>query len=865
VDDPTFLTNAITTAETTGGPAPSAAPIQFAPGAIISGRYRLVALLGKGGMGEVYRAEDLILDQPVALKFLPSGADHEARLSQLTNELRVARQVSHKNVCRFYDLGEVGGHRFLTMEYIDGESLASLLKRIGRLPHDKAVQIARQLCAAVAAAHDRGVIHRDLKPANVMIDGEGDVRVTDFGIATAKADAAEFVGTPQYMAPEQFSGGPASTRSDIYALGLTLFEIFTGRRAQESKTLDDLKRFHQTGTHTTPSSIVRDLDPAVERVILRCLERDPERRPASALVVAAALPGGDPLAAALAAGETPSADVLAAAAESDALGVVRGVALSAFAIAGLLVFAAASQRTSLIGRTPLDDPPEVLVNRAEELIASLGYMEPVGDTASGFMAFDDYEDWLRRQPLGPTRWDALASGNPSIVLFWYRSGPHEIAPLDDAAVSLTDPPSTETGMREVVLDPNGRLYRFRSVPPQFDDEDGPVSPAPWDALFLAAGLQRSAFADAVPQWSPPDFADSRSAWTGPHPSLPNVTVRVEAAAYRGKPVFFDVIGPWTEPERMEPDRDSTIDRILIGLLFSVFGILILVAAVLARHHIRTNRADRRGAWRVTAYLAAAGVLAWVARAHHSASADHEVALAFRAAADLALLGVIFWIVYVALEPYVRKLWPDALLGWSRLLAGHFRDPRVGRDVLIGVGFGVTISLLSVAKATLIPALGFPAPYPRYGFSEAALAGAGAAFWGALLESLGALGAALFTILGIVLLRLVLRQRWLALIVVGFVMSLTATYDMNPGLPWSLAFPLASGVLLTVVTVRFGVLALVVARFTWGILETMPMTLNVSHWSAAASNWTLALLIGLTLFGFYASRAGQPLFGEIGKD
>jgi len=264
-------------------------------------------------------------------------------------------------------------------------------------------------------------------------------------------------------------------------------------------------------------------------------------------------------------------------------------------------------------------------------------------------------------------------------------------------------------------------------------------------------------------------------------------------------------------------------------------------------------------------LSVSGFLVWLTGSHHVASTEAELQSFVRLGGILALITAAMWIVYLALEPYVRKLWPDALLGWSRLLAGHFRDPRVGRDVLIGVGFGVTISLLSVAKATVIPALGFPAPYPRYGFSEAALAGAGAAFWGALLESLGALGAALFTILGIVLLRLVLRQRWLALIVVGFVMSLTATYDMNPGLPWSLAFPLASGVLLTVVTVRFGVLALVVARFTWGILETMPMTLNVSHWSAAASNWTLALLIGLTLFGFYASRAGQPLFGEIGKD
>src|SRR4249919_2641287 len=262
----------------------------FTPGAIIAGRYRLVALLGRGGMGEVYRADDLTLDQPVALKFLPEGvAGSDARLAQFHNELRVARQVSHKNVCRLYDLGDADGRRFLTMEYVDGEDLASSLRRIGRFPQDKAIEIARQLCAGVAAAHDRGVLHRDLKPANVMIDGDGNVRITDFGIATAAGQQRDVAGTPQYMAPEQLDGRPASVRSDLYALGLILFEIFTGRRALDSTTIGDLKDFHQKGAITTPSSIVRDLDPAIERLIMRCLAKDPERRPPSALAIAASL------------------------------------------------------------------------------------------------------------------------------------------------------------------------------------------------------------------------------------------------------------------------------------------------------------------------------------------------------------------------------------------------------------------------------------------------------------------------------------------------------------------------------------------------------------------------------------------------
>ena len=147
--------------------------------------------------------------------------------------MRVTRQISHPNVCRVYDIGSANGRHFLTMEYIDGEDLASLLRRIGRLPADKALDIARQLCAGLAAAHERGVIHRDLKPSNVMLDGRGKVRIADFGLAVVahgQATPDDRAGTPVYMAPEQLAGAPLSVQSDIYALGLVLYEVFTGRQ-----------------------------------------------------------------------------------------------------------------------------------------------------------------------------------------------------------------------------------------------------------------------------------------------------------------------------------------------------------------------------------------------------------------------------------------------------------------------------------------------------------------------------------------------------------------------------------------------------------------------------------------------------------
>jgi hypothetical protein len=275
---------------------------RFAPGTLLAGRYRLVAALGRGGMGEVYRADDLTLGQPVALKFLPPHlADDPDRLARFRKEVAVARRISHPNVCRVYDLAEVDQQPFLTMEYVDGEDLACLLRRIGRVPEDKATAIARELCYGLAAVHEQGLLYRDLKPANIMLDGRGKVRLTDFGLAIAAEDLSVTQlrsGTPAYMAPEQLAGNSVTAHSDLFALGLVLYELFTGKKA--------FTGIDRATPPSTPSSHLGGLDPAVERVILRCLERDPKDRPASALAVAAALPGGDALAAALAAGETPS-------------------------------------------------------------------------------------------------------------------------------------------------------------------------------------------------------------------------------------------------------------------------------------------------------------------------------------------------------------------------------------------------------------------------------------------------------------------------------------------------------------------------------------------------------------------------------
>jgi hypothetical protein len=850
------------------GPPTPAGTSRFAPGSIIAGRYRLVAMLGRGGMGEVYRAEDLTLDQPVALKFLPEGvAASPDKLAQFHNELRTARQVSHKNVVRLYDLGDANGRRFLTMEYVDGEDLASLLRRIGRIPHDKAIELARQLCAGVAAAHERGVLHRDLKPANIMIDGDGNVRITDFGIATVGAagvEAGGVAGTPQYMAPEQLAGMPASVKTDVYALGLILFEIFTGKRAYDAKTLGDLKQLHDTGTVMTPSSVVRDLDPAVERVILRCLDKDPEKRPGSALAVAAGLPGGDPLAAALAAGETPSPEMLVAAGEQDALSVGKGVAAVAFIVVGAIALLALSPMLTIVGHTPVDKPPAVLVDRAQQIRTSLGYTDDFADSAYGFTPNLTYLNWLGTTDPSPTRWDALKAGNPSGILMWHRTSPRLlVSTRQESDVSYTDPPVIVSGMTSLIVDSTGRLIEFQAVPPQVSAEGAPAPPPNWKPLFDAAGLDMAGFTSITPTWSPRDFADTRAAWEGPMTGRPNMKVRIEAAAYRGRPTSMFLLGPWSRPTRMAPIPRTTSQTILNGAVTVLMVVLTIAALGIARHNVNAQRADRRGATRLAFFVLAGYTVMFPFGAHHVPDVQRELNLFLHNFGGALTDAGILWILYLALEPYVRRFWPDGILGWTRLLSGHVRDPRVGRDLLTACVITTAITFWQIAYALLPRYIGYAPPSmfgQNYVWSLSGVPATLNAMWNGTLNGMFA---SVFVVLGYVLLRLLLRRTVFAIAAaVALLAVVQAPQIVAASQPW-IALTFQAGIIaaITIIVVRYGLLVTVVCLALGNLLGGVSLTPSVSHWTATPSNLVIGLLMALVGFGFYASRAGQPLFGK----
>lgn len=259
-------------------------PVNFGP------RYQVEALLGEGGMGAVYRAYDRELDRTVALKLIRPELGGDANLSQrFRQELLLASKISHKNILRIHDLGEAGGTRFISMAYVEGEDLHQLLLREGRLPVNRAVSIAKQLCAALEAAHSEGVVHRDLKPQNILLDKNGQVYVSDFGLAKSlESDATQmtmsgqFLGTPRYMSPEQALASPVDHRSDLYSLGLILYEMVTGDIPFRADTTLQTMYLRVHEKPKDPRQLNPDLPAYLVQIILRCLETDPALRYQSA-------------------------------------------------------------------------------------------------------------------------------------------------------------------------------------------------------------------------------------------------------------------------------------------------------------------------------------------------------------------------------------------------------------------------------------------------------------------------------------------------------------------------------------------------------------------------------------------------------
>ena len=722
------------------------------------------------------------------------------------------------------------------MEYVDGEDLASLLRRIGRLPPDKALEIARQLCAGLAAAHDRGVLHRDLKPANVMLDGRGRARITDFGLAVAAGEAAsadDLAGTPAYMAPEQFAGKGASVRSDLYALGLVLYELFTGKRAVDAMTIAGYRKKHAEDAPTAPSSVVKDIDPAVERVILRCIEKDPQLRPASAAQVALALPGGDPLAAALAAGETPSPEMVAAAGVGEGLSPRVAWSIAGVGLALLVAVAFLAPGPRLLERMGFRKSPEVMSERAREVLGRLGYAAEPVDTAHGFAVSRHVLRWLAQNDPSPRRFDHPPSDS---LLFWYRGSPRPMAPVSfnvfsepALRVSREDPPMRVPGMALVFLNSGGRLAQLSVVPPQREDDAGPAPAPDWAPLFAEAGLDPSRYKPVEPRWQPSVYADARAAWEGPHPDRSEVPARIEAAAYRGRPVSFLILGPWDYPELQAPYSPTTAEIASAWGFYAVFLGVLVAAVFLARRNLRLERGDRAGALRLCVAVIIVSLVSWAIGSSHTAT-EEELMMFLNAVGAALFNAFLVGTFYLALEPFIRRRFPRALVSWSRLLSGRWRDWMVGRDLLLGSAAAAFAMVGWTLAWRFTNRFGAAMPTYRQLLTATLVSGPSAA--STILErALWALIMAFLYFFVFVVLLALLRRIWIAVPVTALLLATQVGDSLTPAL--SIGYMLFTTLVFLVLLVRFGFVACAVYLTAELFLFGFPMTSDMKAWYAGA--------------------------------
>jgi len=834
---------------------------EFSSGQVIAGRFRIVSHLGSGGMGDVYRADDHELGTSVALKFLPFElAGDPVRLARLRNEVRVARQVAHPNVCRVYDIGDADGRPFLSMEFIDGEDLASLLRRIGRLPKDKAIELAREICAGVGAAHELGVVHRDLKPANVMIDGRGRARVADFGLASAIDELGggrdAMAGTPAYMAPEQLQGSGANRQTDIFALGLVLYELFTGKRAHDVTSIVGLEeRYSSSAPPTSPSDLVEGMDPAVERVIMHCLETDPEERPASALAVMAALPGGDPLAAMLKAGEMPSPELVAASGRRGSLSPKRALQLGAVVLLGLAVSMWVWGMPSLGENVGGILAPEVLAHRADELLAKFGYEIEKSDSAWGFVI--DRDVVSRAAPSSDSEWRAVLRSEESPVLrFWYRSSPFPMAPWHSAlpglyignVVTPEDPPLSEAGMALVRLGPRGALLELRVVP----GTHSRASPRTVDEVVRV--ITEAARLDPLQveriEWSgiSPMPGESTVAWRAGSNQPETRPREIVTTLVDGRPTWVRI--DEVSVTRADVQSARAPDRVVV-----VFFIFFVGGALGAGLNIRTGRWDRRGAARLAVVAFILCFASAIIGSHHPLSASEEVRGFFASVAYAATRALMTWLLYIAIEPFIRRLHPNSLVSWSRLLSGRVSDPAVGRDVLVGLTLFALQGLVLVTAvwAFDLGKVGLPA----FAFASGDNPLAVAPYTAAVIRLPAVtLGSALGFLLIYVVTRWMLGRfnRVAPLLLWAAVFLFVIGAYNNPGLkPLAVAtYAAISATASTYLAVRHGLLAFVTFQFIQQVSLQTVETLDPTVWYFPPTAIFLLLIAALTVFGIKTS-------------
>jgi serine/threonine-protein kinase len=518
-----------------------------------------------------------------------------------------------------------------------------------------------------------------------------------------------------------------------------------------------------------------------------------------------------------------------------------------------------ADRHSLMGQVPLSIEPRTLADRARQFEERVGAGRDARDRAHGLQTNVDILNWILAQDDPAARQRMLAAGRPSPLFLWYRSSPRPLAPTDDAQhrPSPGNPPLTVTGMTVVALDGQGRLMEYAAVPPQV--ESAPAGPpVDWNLFFQAAGLDSARFQPVTPQWTPRSYADQRQAWEGTSPDLPGVTLRAEAASHRGTAVNFQIVGPWARPVRMQAPPVDRATQIVSGIASFVVLPLVLVGGVLlARQNLRSGRGDRRGALVFAAITFGLDVATWVFGASHFPDLSIEESRLRAAAGHALLYSTLLGLLYLAIEPHIRRIWPQLLITWSRLLTGAVRDPLLGRDLLVGAAAGVLMTLVTFAHY-LVPDLTGWRPFRPANVDWNALGGTGDRL-AILTSSLSiAMRQAITGGVGLVLIRRVVHRRWLTYAIATFAFAfLAAQGQIETGRIW---LDLACGAVLVGIVlgsiVRWGFVAGSVAFFVHFLTLRVPGTLDPARLHFQAGLIAAAIAAAVAIAGLALARR-QP--------
>jgi hypothetical protein len=521
----------------------------------------------------------------------------------------------------------------------------------------------------------------------------------------------------------------------------------------------------------------------------------------------------------------------------------------------------AYQHVLLINRTPLPKTPDALVDRAQEIVAKLGYGDRNRSSAAGLSLSMDWLRFIGANKADRHRWNLLGATRPESIVLWYRTSPTALVPLGlDGPTTGVNPPLNVSGMTLAVVDAQGRLSEFHAVPePTLPAESGPAAHTDWTPLFEAAGLSLKDFFPVPPLWTPISYADERAAWEGKLPEQPEYPVRIEAAALRGQPVSFAITGPWTRSARSTPVAPARFNAVIQAFATLLMPALMLAGALLARANVKRGRGDRKGAFRAASALFVLLFAAWVLGNQHAPTLGGETARFFNALSQALFGAAVLWVTYLGLEPYVRRFAPDSLIGWARLLAGGWRDPRVGRDTLIGVAAGLAATL-AYSVHNLLPLLaGRPEPMPvavdpsmlmTLRYSVAAI----------LDRSQNALSSAMLGVAGYAALYILLKRRPLAMMAALVIYWPVVVNGMfMPGTPLlDLAVSFVIIAIFVWVIAYAGLLASVAMLVTHFVLLRAPLTLDLSSWRASSG---LLFIAAIGALGVASALAGAGRFAR----